>query len=220
MNACPVRHDSLKILARAELGPYLHLTLEWPDDRPAPAPGQHLRLAGGDTLWPMLDCRSGRLEALASRIPATTPDEHATIEGSPLELPPGDAIILAQGLGLAPLIHLCERWRASPPGRLLALYEPPAPAPFRPRPSRFLVERMPPGVIAAIPLLEDWGIPSRLASVDGLPGAFEGGADELLAALPLAEQTTTFVFGDAHFLARVNAGQQKGRLMRPVLSEA
>lgn len=205
MNTCPVRHERLKILARAELGPYLHLTLEWPDDRPAPAPGQHLRLAGGNTLWPMRDGRSGRLEALASRIPATSPDEHATIEGSPLELPPGDAIILAQGPGLAPLVHLCELLRASSPGRLLTLYELPAPAPFRPRPSRFLVERMPPGVIAAIPLLEDWGIPSRLASVDGLPGTFEGGVDELFAALTLSPGTTAFAFGDAHFLARVSA---------------
>jgi dihydroorotate dehydrogenase electron transfer subunit len=163
----------------------------------------------------MLECRNGRLEALASRLPATGPDTHAIIEGSPLEPPSGDAIILAQGLGLAPLIHLCALLRASPPGRLLALYEPPAPAPFRPRPSRFLVENMPAGVIAAIPLLEDWGIPSRLASVDDLPGAFEGGAEALLAALPLAEQTTVFAFGDTHFLARVRAyGARLGQILR------
>lgn len=205
MSACPVRHDSLKILGRAELGPYLHLTLEWPDDRPAPAPGQHLCLAGGGILWPMRDCRSGRLEALAHHSPPFHQDEAVTLDGTPLVYPQGEAILIAQGLGLAPLIHLCERLRGAHPGRLLALYEPPGPVPFRARPSRFLIKGMPAGVIAAIPLLEDWGIPSRLANVDGLPGAFEGGADELFAALPLSPGTTTYAFGDAHFLARVNA---------------
>jgi len=199
-----VRLEPLTILARTELGPYFHLTLEWPDNLPAPAPGQHLRLAGGDTLWPMRDCRGGRLEVLARRAPPPVLSP-PTLEGHPLKMPPEGAILLAQGLGLAPLIHLCERLRPSSPGRLLALYEPPVPAPFRPRPSRFLVERMPPGVIAAIPLLEDWGIPSRLASVDDLPGAFEGGVDVLWASLHPAPGTTAFAFGDARFLARAKA---------------
>ncbi|NNG12360.1 MAG: dihydroorotate dehydrogenase electron transfer subunit, partial [Halobacteria archaeon] len=29
-------------------------------------------------------------------------------------------------------------------------------------------------VIAAMPLLEDWGVPSRLTSLQGFPGCFEG----------------------------------------------
>ena len=210
-----MRLDPLTILGRAELGPYLHLTLAWPGDCPPPAPGQHFRLAGGDTLWPMREPQGGRLEVLAHRSTAPRPDDAATLDGAPLVCPQGEAILIAQGLGLAPLIHLCERLRGAFPGRLLALYEPPGPAPFRPRPSRFLIEGMPAGVIAAIPLLEDWGIPSRLASVDDLPGAFEGGAEALLAALPLAEQTTVFAFGDTHFLARVRAyGARLGQVLR------
>mgnify|MGYP001764352020 CR=1 FL=1 len=35
---------------------------------------------------------------------------------------------------------------------------------------------MPPGTIAAIPLLEDWRIPSRLACATERPGCFEGDA--------------------------------------------
>ncbi|MGK0673837.1 MAG: hypothetical protein ABWU16_04150 [Halothiobacillaceae bacterium] len=201
-----MKHDTLNILAWAELGPYLHLTLEWPNDRPAPAPGQHLRLAGGHTLWPMRDGHRGRLEILTDRSTPFHRDEAVSLEGTPLVYPQhGEALFIAQGLGLAPLIHLCERLHGAHPKRLLALYELPTPPPFRPRPSRFLIAGMPAGVIAAIPLLEDWGIPSRLASVDGLPGAFEGGADALFAALPLSPGTTIYALGDAHFLARVKA---------------
>ena len=48
------------------------------------------------------------------------------------------------------------------------------PFPFRARPSTLLVPGMPAGVIACMPLLEDWGVPSRLASLAGFPGCYEG----------------------------------------------
>jgi dihydroorotate dehydrogenase electron transfer subunit len=37
-----------------------------------------------------------------------------------------------------------------------------------------MVPDMPAGIIAAMPLLEDWGIPSRLTSRQSLPGCFDG----------------------------------------------
>ena len=39
---------------------------------------------------------------------------------------------------------------------------------------------MPEGVIAASPLLDDWGVPSRLASHQAVPGCYEGGVLDLL----------------------------------------
>jgi dihydroorotate dehydrogenase electron transfer subunit len=56
------------------------------------------------------------------------------------------------------------------------------PFPFQARPSQFLVPGLPPQAIAAMPLLEDWGIPSRLASLQGYPGCFEGYVTELAGA--------------------------------------
>ena len=38
---------------------------------------------------------------------------------------------------------------------------------------------IPDGVIAAMPLLEDWGIPCRLASLQGYPGCYDGYITEL-----------------------------------------
>jgi dihydroorotate dehydrogenase electron transfer subunit len=48
------------------------------------------------------------------------------------------------------------------------------PFPFRPRPSQIIMSGMPDGVIASMPLLEDWGVPSRLASLQGYAGCYEG----------------------------------------------
>lgn len=195
----------LTTVGQTALGPYRQRTLGWPAEVPPLLPGQHLRLGDGTRLWPMRTPSGERLETLSTCGEDAALTFSATIEGSPLDLPEGDILLLAQGLGLAPLIHLCERLRVSSPGRLLALYEPPAFLPFRPRPSRFLVEHMPPGVIAAIPLLEDWGIPSRLASPSGLPGGHEGGLEALFAALSWRPHPAVIAMGDADFASRMAA---------------
>ena len=56
------------------------------------------------------------------------------------------------------------------------------PFPFRPRPSVIVVPGIPTGVIACMPLLEEWGIASRLASPADLPGCFEGSVTDLADA--------------------------------------
>ena len=56
--------------------------------------------------------------------------------------------------------------------------------PVRLMPARILIDA-PAGVIGAIPLLEDWGIPHRCFSHIGLPGAFEGSAVEMLEAFKI-----------------------------------
>ena len=204
----------LEVIERATLGPYTQLILHWPDDLPAPHAGQSLRLGDGSLLWPMRPPLEGRLSVLGTHRQNHDPLVLQGIEGHEISLPAGDTLILAEGLGLAPLIHLCHQLRspgarANPksghdkPRQLLALYEADTPLPFRPRPSRFMVEGMPPGVIAAIPLLEDWGIPSRLSSPSGLPGCFEGPLDELLAQLETGQQTFVIALGREGFLERI-----------------
>jgi dihydroorotate dehydrogenase electron transfer subunit len=51
--------------------------------------------------------------------------------------------------------------------------------PFRPRPSTILVPGIPDGTIACAPQLDEFGIASRLASTNGLPGCFDGSVIEL-----------------------------------------
>ena len=51
------------------------------------------------------------------------------------------------------------------------------PFPFTARPSTLLVPGMPDGRSPAMPLLEDWNVPSRLASLAGFPGLLPGLCD-------------------------------------------
>jgi len=53
------------------------------------------------------------------------------------------------------------------------------PFPFRARPSTIMVPGMPDGVIACMPLLDDWGVPSRLTSKSGFAGCHDGYVTDL-----------------------------------------
>ncbi len=89
-------------------------------------------------------------------------------------------LLIGGGVGIPPMLFLAEHLKNSAKAcRPLVLMGSEAPFPFKPRPSRFLVPGLPEGVIAAMPLLEDWGIPSRLASLVGYPGCYEGYVSEL-----------------------------------------
>jgi dihydroorotate dehydrogenase electron transfer subunit len=99
------------------------------------------------------------------------------------------ALLIGGGVGIPPMIFLADvlRRRTDAPWRPLVLMGSEVPFPFRARPSTLLLPGMPAGVIAAMPLLEDWGVPSRLASLAGFPGCYEGYvtalAEEWLATL-------------------------------------
>jgi dihydroorotate dehydrogenase electron transfer subunit len=55
------------------------------------------------------------------------------------------------------------------------------PFPFQPRPSTMLVPGLPAEVIGCMPLLEDWGVPSRLATLAGFAGCYDGYVTDLAA---------------------------------------
>jgi dihydroorotate dehydrogenase electron transfer subunit len=88
-------------------------------------------------------------------------------------------ILLGGGVGIPPMVFLADHLRQAAGYQPLALMGSEVPFPFAARPSSHLVANMPAGTIAAMPLLEDWGIPSRLASLQGYPGCFEGYVTDL-----------------------------------------
>ena len=89
-------------------------------------------------------------------------------------------LLIGGGVGIPPMIFLADSLR-----RIKGAYEPfvimgsEVPFPFTARPSQIMVAGMPQGTIAAMPLLEDWNVPSRLASLRGYPGCFEGYVTDL-----------------------------------------
>jgi dihydroorotate dehydrogenase electron transfer subunit len=93
-------------------------------------------------------------------------------------------LLIGGGVGIPPMVFLAERLAARSDARWmpLALMGSEIPFPFRARPSRILVAGLPAGCIACMPLLEEIGVATRLASRADLPGCFEGYVTELADA--------------------------------------
>jgi dihydroorotate dehydrogenase electron transfer subunit len=83
-------------------------------------------------------------------------------------------LLLGGGVGIPPMIFLADSLRTDKHWQPVVFMGSEVPFPFTARPSNFLLPGMPNGVIASMPLLEDWSIPSRLASLQGYPGCHHG----------------------------------------------
>jgi dihydroorotate dehydrogenase electron transfer subunit len=90
-------------------------------------------------------------------------------------------LMIGGGVGIPPMVFVSDRMRADQRAdwRPLVLMGSEVPFPFTPRPSQILVPGVPDGVIACMPLLEDWDIPTRLASGQDVAGCFQGFITEL-----------------------------------------
>ncbi len=90
-------------------------------------------------------------------------------------------LLIGGGVGIPPMVFLAETLAADHAGgwRPLVLMGSEVPFPFRARPSTILVPGVPDGTIACMPLLEGWGVPSRLASLAGFPGCYHGYVTQL-----------------------------------------
>jgi dihydroorotate dehydrogenase electron transfer subunit len=93
-------------------------------------------------------------------------------------------LLVGGGVGIPPMVFLAEtlKARSDAPWQPLVLMGSEIPFPFRTRPSSLLVPGIPDGVIACMPLLDDWGVASRLATLAGFPGCFDGYVTDLAAA--------------------------------------
>jgi dihydroorotate dehydrogenase electron transfer subunit len=98
--------------------------------------------------------------------------------GQPFRVEVSRPLLIGGGVGMPPMIFLAESLRDQGAQPFVILGSE-VPFPFTARPSQIMVSGMPEGVIGAMPLLEDWGIASRLASLQGYPGCFQGYVTEL-----------------------------------------
>ncbi|MDG4553532.1 MAG: hypothetical protein P9E24_04685 [Candidatus Competibacter sp.] len=121
------------------------------------------------------------------------------------------ALLLADESGVSPIVSLARTLRGwRPRVKPFALFALAPPLPFRPQPSRIMIPGLPVGVIAALPLLEDWGVPSRIACPAGdQPGCFEGAATDLARGWLDVSQgvadVTVFACGGAALLTAAQA---------------
>lgn len=88
-------------------------------------------------------------------------------------------LLIGGGVGMPPMIFIAQELAADQRFDPLVILGSEVPFPFRPEPSKILLPDMPDGVIASMPLLDDWGIPGRLASLQGYAGCHQGYVTDL-----------------------------------------
>ncbi|HXY97048.1 MAG TPA: dihydroorotate dehydrogenase electron transfer subunit [Steroidobacteraceae bacterium] len=178
-----------KCAAHAEPGSFAHLTCDpsIPMRRPLSIMRADARAGWIEMLYKVV----GRgLRALAAR---RAGDELSLLGpiGRPFSAHPERprTLLVGGGVGIPPMVFLAERLhQAVRAGGAPAAWKPlvlmgsEIPFPFRTRPSTLIVPGIPAGTIAALPLLDEWGVPSRLASRSDFPGCFPGFVTQLADA--------------------------------------
>ena len=108
-------------------------------------------------------------------------------------------LLIGGGVGLPPMVFVADVIRQQhtkfSPFMILGSE---VPFPFSVQPSEFMIPGMPDGVVASMPLMEDWNVPCRLASTQGYVGCFEGYVTDLarlwLEALTVEQRQEVEVF--------------------------
>jgi dihydroorotate dehydrogenase electron transfer subunit len=89
-------------------------------------------------------------------------------------------LLIGGGVGIPPMVFLSEHLAKSEKNiSPFVIMGSEVPFPFTPVPSQIMVSGVNEGAIAAMPLLEDWGIPSRLSTLQDYPGCFDGYVTDL-----------------------------------------
>ena len=175
--------------AHAEPGSFAHVTCD--EAIPMRRPLSIMRADAGAGWVEFLYKVEGRgLHALASRKAGDAVSCLGPI-GRPFHAHPERprTLLIGGGVGIPPMVFLAERLhQAAAAGTAVGGWKPlvlmgsEIPFPFRPRPSTLIVAGIPDGTIAAMPLLDEWGVPSRLASRADFPGCFPGFVTQLADA--------------------------------------
>jgi len=165
--------------AKAQPGSFVHLTCD--PQLPMRRPISIMRVSPGEGWVDLLYKRVGRGTTLLARRQAGETVSLMGPIGNPFLPSPERTrpLLIGGGVGMPPMIFLAEALRADSERQPMVILGSEVPFPFRPTPSKILMPGIPEGVIAAMPLLDDWGIPSRLASLQGFPGCFEGYVTDL-----------------------------------------
>ena len=99
--------------------------------------------------------------------------------GKPFQVREPRPVLIGGGVGMPPMIYLADCLRRQRDQQPLVILGSEVPFPFTPRPSQIVLPGIPAAAIGAMPLLEDWGIASRLASLQDYPGCYNGYVTEL-----------------------------------------
>ena len=89
-------------------------------------------------------------------------------------------LLIGGGVGIPPMVFLAEHIKNTTKDiKPFVIMGSEVPFPFSTKPSQIMLDGLPEGVIASMPLLEDWGIPSRLTSLQAYSGCHDGYVTDL-----------------------------------------
>ncbi len=165
--------------ARAKPGSFAHLQCS--PQRPLRRPISIMRVSPTDGWVEFLYKRVGEgTKLLATRKVGEAINIMGPI-GNPFQIRPERSrpLLIGGGVGLPPMVFLAESIYQNREINPFVILGSEVPFPFQPRPSATVVTGIPQDIIATMPLLEDWGITNRLASLQGFPGCFKGYVTDL-----------------------------------------
>ncbi len=174
-----LRIQAAEIARRASPGSFVHIQCD--PQRPMRRPISIMRV----------DAKNGWIELLYKVLGEGTKllsqrEANETINimgpiGVPFEIKENKTrpLLIGGGVGIPPIVYLADTLRTRKDYTPFAIMGSEVPFPFKSKPSTIMIPGMPDGVIACMPLLEDWGISSRLTSLQGYPGCYEGYVTDL-----------------------------------------
>jgi dihydroorotate dehydrogenase electron transfer subunit len=165
--------------AKAMPGNFVHITCN--PQRPMRRPISIMRCSAKNGWIELLYKRLGKgTELLAQR---TTGEKISLLGpiGKPFNSSTGrnKPLLIGGGVGMPPMVFLAESLRRDLNKHPFVILGSEVAFPFQPTPSQIIIPGISDGVIASMPLLDDWGVGCRLASLQGFPGVFQGYVTEL-----------------------------------------
>jgi dihydroorotate dehydrogenase electron transfer subunit len=165
-----------KCASHATAGQFAHLQCD--PQRPMRRPISIMRVSASEGWVDFLYKRLGEGTALLANRKAGESISMFGPIGKPFSVKRSRPLLIGGGVGMPPMIFLAEELknRGVKPFVILGSE---VPFPFTPRPSQHMLEGLPADVIACMPLLDDWGIASRLASQQEFAGCHRGYVTDL-----------------------------------------
>ena len=181
----------------ARPGNFVHLTCD--ESLPMRRPLSIMRV-GDDWVEILYKIVGQGLRLLSRKRPGDTVSVLGPI-GQPFRLSPErpNTLLIGGGVGIPPMVYIAD-WIRQNRGdwQPFAILGSEIPFPFELQASALAVAGIPDDVSSTMPLLEQWGIPARLTSLQGYEGCFDGYvtvlADGWLHQLPQADLAKTEIF--------------------------
>lgn len=186
-----------KCAAAAQPGNFVHITCD--ESLPMRRPLSIMRV-GDDWIEVLYKIVGQGLRLLAQKQPGATVSVLGPI-GQPFRLSPQrpNALLIGGGVGIPPMVYIAD-WLRQNPGNWspFAILGSEIPFPFALQKSALAVAGIADEVSSTMPLLESWGIPTRLTSLQGYDGCFNGYVTDLaerwLQTLSADDRNRTEIF--------------------------